>query len=137
MMTDYPKNRLTALRKIGIGYKKVAREVGVSVDSVKSYCRANSLTGAAAAPSVKKNVCRECGKLLVQPEKRKPLRFCSAECRLEWWRKHKDMAVRKSAVSVTCARCGKTFTAYEREQRKYCSHECYVTARFKGGEYNV
>lgn len=134
MMTDNQKKQIKALRQSGLGYKKVAQEVGVSVDSVKSYCRNNGLTGVAATQTTNKAICRECGEQLVQPMKQKPLKFCSSKCRENWWRKHKDKAVRKSAVSVTCAGCGKSFTAYEHEKRKYCSHECYVAARFKGGE---
>ena len=30
----------------------------------------------------------------------------------------------------TCTRCGKEFLSYGNQTRKYCSHDCYIRARF-------
>lgn len=37
--------RVAKLRGEGFGYKSIAKEVGVTVDQVKYYCRKNDLTG--------------------------------------------------------------------------------------------
>jgi len=36
-------------------------------------------------------------------------------------------------LTMTCARCGKEFTSYGNKNRKYCSHDCYIKARFWEG----
>ena len=35
---------------------------------------------------------------------------------------------------VSSTGCGKPFTVYGNSKRKYCSHECYIRNRFKGGD---
>ena len=37
-MTEEQKKQVTALRKQGLGYKKVAQILDISVDSVKYFC---------------------------------------------------------------------------------------------------
>ena len=37
-------------------------------------------------------------------------------------------------VRVICPHCGKEFHIYGDRRRKYCSHECYIADRFKGGD---
>ena len=39
---------------------------------------------------------------------------------------------RKAMYEYTCPTCGSTFYAYGNRSRKYCSHECYIAARFGG-----
>ena len=36
--------------------------------------------------------------------------------------------------NVRCPHCGKEFHIYGDRRRKYCSHECYIADRFKGGD---
>jgi len=31
---------------------------------------------------------------------------------------------------AVCVRCGKEFLSYGNRKRKYCSHDCYIKARF-------
>ena len=62
---------------------------------------------------------------------RKPKRFCSDACRLRWWHAHRDME--KNAVDRRCFSCGRMFRS-SREQ-KYCSHACYIKARFGGNTH--
>lgn len=38
--------------------------------------------------------------------------------------------------SIRCPHCGKEFHIYGDKRRKYCSHECYIADRFKGGDCN-
>ena len=79
-------------------------------------------------------VCLGCGKPITQREGIKRVKFCCPSCRQAWWNSHPEKVNRKAIYSFTCACCGKPFTAYGNRGRKYCSHECYITDRFKGGE---
>ncbi len=134
-MTEKQKQQITHLRKNGCGYTVVANKVGISKDTVKSFCRRNGLAGErAAAQAGNVPECRECGKPVQQTEGMKPRVFCCDECRVKWWHEHPDKIKRRAVYSFTCAGCGTTFTAYGNSRRKYCSHECYIRNRFKGGD---
>ena len=77
--------------------------------------------------------CRCCGEPLGQiPGKRKRF-FCSEECRRKWWTEHPEASGGKALYSFTCSACGKKFAVYGNQSRKYCSHQCYIQARFKKG----
>lgn len=134
-MTDEQKKKITALRQKGVGYTAIARQMDISKDTVKSFCRRNGLAGEMAS-AVEKQVpkCRECGKPLQQAEGMKPRVFCCDECRVKWWHEHPEQIKQRAVYSFTCACCGKPFTAYGNSKRKYCSHECYIRNRFKGGD---
>ncbi|WP_314626927.1 RNA polymerase subunit sigma-70, partial [uncultured Selenomonas sp.] len=84
-MTEQEKSKIRSLRTEGYGYKKIALAVGISVNTVKSFCRNNELTGNSSSA-----VCLACGKPLVQMPKRKQRKFCSAQCREKWWNKNRD-----------------------------------------------
>lgn len=61
-MTEEQKKQVTALRKQGLGYKKVAQILDISVDSVKYYCRKNALTGKIQPKAATEGICLKCGK---------------------------------------------------------------------------
>ena len=42
-MTDYQKMRITRMRKQGIGYTIIAKELRLSLGSIKAFCRRNDL----------------------------------------------------------------------------------------------
>ncbi len=42
-MTDYQKLRITRMRNQGIGYATIAKELRLSLGSVKAFCRRNGL----------------------------------------------------------------------------------------------
>ena len=131
-MTEEQKKQIKDLRGKGEGYKKIAQYIGISVNTVKSFCRNNELTGNSSSA-----VCLACGKPLVQMPKRKQRKFCSAQCRETWWSKNRNKGNKPTGETVRCIHCGKAFSAYEREHRKYCSHTCYVAERFQGGGANA
>lgn len=108
----------------GEGYGAIAGELGLSVNTVKSYCRRHPLPDGTA--------CEECGAPIVQMPGRKRKRFCSDACRNAWWNAHLSLVKRKAVRTVICAGCGQAFEAYGRASRKYCSHACYVAHRFGG-----
>jgi len=137
-MTDEQKIEIMSLRREGFGYTAVAKRMGISKDTVKSFCRRNGLAGRMAVQGQECQTqggrCRECGKPLQQTEGMKRRVFCSDACRVKWWHEHPDKIRRRAVYSFICAGCGKAFTAYGNSKRKYCSHECYIRSRFKGGD---
>ena len=130
-MTEKQRHEITRLRREGFGYTAVAKQLGISKDTVKSFCRRNGLSGELEPVQ---GACRECGQPLPRAERMKPRVFCCETCRIKWWREHPDRIRQRAVYSFTCACCGKPFTAYGNAHRKYCSHECYIKARFKGGD---
>lgn len=125
-MTDYEKEQIRSLRKEGLGYKKTAQTLGISVDAVKAFCRKEKLTG----KTQQGDICPSCGKPLVQIAKRKRRKFCSDQCREKWWSKNRSKGNKPTGEIVCCACCGKEFSAYKYEHRKYCSHDCYIRGRW-------
>lgn len=128
-MTTAQKKQLSALRHKGYGYIKIALEMGVSENTVKSYCRRHGLSQDGLNNI---GVCRSCGQAIVNKEKRKPRQFCSDACRIAWWKAHPEEIKQKAVYSFVCDACGKAFTAYGNSRRKYCCHACYLNARFGG-----
>ncbi len=74
--------------------------------------------------------CLYCGKAVPQRDGRKEKKFCSSSCRVKWWNCHKSAVPRKSSRLARCPSCGKQFYVYGPQERKYCSHACYITGRF-------
>lgn len=129
-MNDEQKQKIISLRRNGAGYGGIATELGISINTVKSFCRRNSLT----APKMG-TACEECGKPITQNPGRKRKRFCSDACRNKWWNSHLDLVKRKANYTYTCPACGKEFTVYGDSHRKFCSHACYIEYRFGGAHH--
>lgn len=132
-MTVAEKNYIIRYRQMGKSCTEIARALGLSVNTVKSFCQRSGIApiGQATGTSPAETLCLCCGeKIKLQPH-RKPKRFCSDACRLRWWHAHRDME--KSAVDHRCLSCGRAFRS-SREQ-KYCSHACYIEARFGGNAH--
>ena len=55
-MTDRQKERIRQMRADGYGYMKIAQELGISENTVKSFCRRKGLNGAAAADTAAPSV---------------------------------------------------------------------------------
>lgn len=131
-MTKEEKIRIEAYRRKGVGYKQIAKELDLSVNSVKSYCRRNGLSNEALEQSLPESACEQCGKSISQMKGRKHKRFCSDKCRNQWWNAHLDQVKRKAVYEYVCPVCSKPFSVYGNAKRKYCSHACYVIGRFGG-----
>ena len=125
MMTDQQKKEIVNLRTRGYGYKKISQTLGVPKNTVSAYCRRNKLTLCG---------CKNCGKAMRKSQGTKPKLFCCDKCRNEWWNKHLDQVKRKAVYEFKCPHCGRAFQIYGDKRRKYCSHECYIATRFKGGD---
>lgn len=137
-MTNEQKIKIKQLRLEGMGYTTVAKTLGLSKETVKSFCRRNGLAGradvAAQQTEVERTegkVCRNCGKELFQTPGMKTRKFCSKQCRETWWRNNPDKLHKKAIYKYVCVYCGKDFETYGNSARKYCSHDCYIADRFK------
>lgn len=140
-MNDRQKDQITRMRANGAGYRTIAGKLGISANTVKSYCRRNGL-GGVAQPKRKAVVysgevsyCQNCGAEIRQLAKRKKKRFCCDKCRNQWWNAHLDLVDRRAVHTQVCPVCGKEFEVYGSAPRKYCSHACYIKDRF-GGKNN-
>ena len=131
-MTNEQKMLITSLRAAGFGYKRIADRVGVSVNTIKSYCKRKPDNEEVISEDI--DTCQNCGKPVMQTPGRKRKKFCSDECRRQWWNSHLDLVDRRAIYEYTCPACGKHFSAYGNSKRKYCSHECYIAHRFGGGD---
>ena len=130
-LTEEQKTAIAAYRRNGCGYKKIGQLLGMSGNTVKTYCRRNGLGGTAAQSEIKEIgiFCRNCGEPVMQTAGKKQKKFCSDACRIKWWNHHTRLRKKNSV----CVHCGKSF--HGRQGQKYCSHVCYVAERF--GEAHV
>lgn len=137
-MTDNQKAQIKKLRAAGNGYGTIAKKLDLPINTVKSFCRRNSVNeNIAEEPQVmlsgETTLCENCGSEIQQIAKQKKKRFCCDKCRNAWWNSHLDQVKRKKVYRFKCPHCGRDFQIYGDSRRKYCSHECYIAARFKGG----
>lgn len=137
-MTDNQKAQIIKLRTAGNSYGKIAQALGISLNTVKSFCRRNAITETKVdklSPVTTGEItyCDNCGKAIHQIAKQKRKRFCCDKCRNAWWNRHLDQVKRQAVYDFKCPHCGKEFHIYGDKRRKYCSHTCYIADRFKGG----
>ena len=139
MMSEQETRIIRELRQKGAGYKVIAAALGVSRDTVRGICKRYKISDGGSAvpetiqtPDPENHRCACCKKELIQNERGRAKRFCSADCRRKWWYEHPEIQRKNEAAiySFTCGHCGKQFSAYGDNHRKYCSHACYIKARF-------
>jgi endogenous inhibitor of DNA gyrase (YacG/DUF329 family) len=133
-MTGEQKQKIQVMRLQGLAYSQIAESLGLSVNTIKSFCRRSTLSMNDASEDTgneeNKDICKHCGKKLKFTDKAKHKRFCDDKCRLAWWSEHRDSMNRKAVYRLTCAYCGEVFDSYGNKSRKYCSHACYIKDRF-------
>ena len=143
-MTEQQARQIREMREQGVGYRSIGVMVGLSRDVVRNFCKTRGLSGLGSV--LTKNIqeqvmlgkaCLYCGKGIEQPRTGRPKKFCSDKCRREWWLSHPEKIKKKESAfyPMTCNRCGRSFLSYGNATRKYCSHECYIRARFWEEEY--
>ena len=137
-MTENQKMQIIKLRASGNGYGKIAKTLGISLNTIKSFCRRHNINGNAVVESLapccgETARCENCGREIHQIAKQKKRRFCCDKCRNVWWNAHLDRVKRKAIYDFRCLHCGKVFRIYGDRRRKYCSHKCYISDRFKVG----
>lgn len=130
-MNSKEKSRIIELRQEGLGYKRIAGELNISVNTIKSFCRSHHLTSKYFPKPIK---CKTCRKEIQQNCKRKARVFCCETCKQKWWNEHRTSYKNTQLIDTICLSCGKPFKSYSKTQRKFCCHGCYVHYRFKGGD---
>ena len=136
-MDDKQKEKIIKLRAKGKGYKTISNILGINVNTIKSFCKRKKINAETASKLLERipietTFCDNCGREIKQMPKQKKKRFCSDECRIQWWNSHLDQVKRKAYYTFRCVHCGKVFQVYGDSRRRYCSHDCYIAARFKG-----
>ena len=136
-MTDAQKQSVQIMRRQGLGYKQIADVVGISVNTIKSFCRRGDLKFNDASKNtdiVNKDLCKQCNKRLMQKPKSKPKTFCDDKCRFNWWNANRSRLKPRTVRYVVCANCDVVFGVYGNGGQKYCGHPCYISHRFKFNE---
>lgn len=77
IMTTEEKKEIIKLYDNGIGYKKIASIVGVSIGSIRNVL------------NDREERCPVCGKKLIFIAGKKKKRFCSNACRYQFWNEKK------------------------------------------------
>ena len=133
VITNSQKERISHMRLEGESYAGIAVALGLSRNTVKSFCLRNlhSEPHEVIAVQVRSGICDRCGKGFVLYPGHRQRRFCSDRCRMTWWNAHRDLLRSKAKVELTCTCCGEHFMGYERQRRKYCSHGCYIADRYR------
>ena len=137
-MTDNEKEQIRQLRLQGNGPRTIARIMGISENTIKTFCRRQRIECTEIIPRIidepesEAPRCKYCDEPLIRYEGRKKKMFCSDRCRMAWWNTHQDQVKKKAMYEFECSFCHKPFTAYGNSHRKYCSHDCYINDRFGG-----
>lgn len=128
-MTEEQKKRVKRLRANGRSFREISEITGIGVSAIKMYCSRNEVQNGGSL----EKLCLCCGKKLDVGKTGRPATFCSSSCRLKVWRTN---AKEFSNQNRTCPSCGKTFHTSV-PTRKYCSHGCYINARFGEGRHGA
>ncbi len=128
-MNNAQQTLIDRYRKSGMKYAEIARRMNLPETTVKSYSYRNPLPD-----DLPGSFCPQCGRPL-PVSKFRPRRFCSGACRNKFWTAlHADVKG-PAGITTVCQYCGKSFQDYKAKNRKYCSHECYISARFKSNSH--
>ena len=123
-MTKEQKILVLHYREQHMTYRQIGEKLGLSPDTVKTFCRRKRAQSERTEESVQAQ-CRNCGAPVhLLPGRRERL-FCSPACRTAYWRKHNLLG----GTPRYCAGCGALLTGGS-ASRKYCSHACYIRHRF-------
>ncbi len=123
-MTNEQKEIIIRMQRSGKGYRTIATETGLPLNSVKSWFRRHTLT------DQPQKECMQCGAALVQTPGKRARLFCSDQCRSLWWAAHPERRQHRVQYKHICQCCGKTFVN-DRKSAKYCGRACFAKARIK------
>ena len=129
-MTATQKKIIADMRSKGASYAEIATTLGLSKNTVKSYCQRNAIVQTTVAKNDNCTYCKQCGTKFEVIKGRKQKIFCSDKCRTAWWVANPEKLNRNATYNFTCAFCGADFTAYGNQSRKFCGHACYIASRF-------
>ena len=118
------KTLILYYREQHMTYRQIGEKLGLSPDTVKTFCRRNTPREDRTETSTSSQ-CRNCGAPVHPLPGRRERLFCSPACRTAYWRKHNLLG----KDPRYCAGCGALLTGGS-ASRKYCSHACYIRHRF-------
>lgn len=104
------------LRHEGKGPSAIAKETGISINTVKSHLGRHSISAPRRA--------RTC--MLCHSEIKTSKRFCSDACRAKWYESHRD---EEQDILHVCKVCGALFEPRPAKQ-VYCSKQCFYNDRY-------
>lgn len=122
-MTKEEINEINRLKKDGIGYKKIAKYLNLSINSVKSYL--------SRSKNKRETYCLNCGLKIINKPKIKTKKFCSCKCKRKYIAHHPEYISSNKAIERTCPNCGEKFICYKSINKKFCTHKCYIEFRYK------
>ena len=123
-MTKEQKTLILYYREQHMTYRQIGEKLGLSPDTVKTFCRRKRAQSERTEESVQAQ-CRNCGAPVHPLPGRRERLFCCPACRTAYWRKHNLLG----KDPRYCAGCGALLTGGS-ASRKYCSHACYIRHRF-------
>jgi len=129
-MNRYVKSQIINLHCEGVRYVDISRQLKIPVSTIKSFIYRHQADVEAAMDNLP--TCPRCG-ALVPKMHFKPRRFCSDRCRILFWKEHRGECKHTSMVPFACKMCQGIFMDYAGRNRQYCSHSCYIQARYGGG----
>lgn len=133
-MTGEQKQQIYLLRKKGATFGDIANKLNVPKNTVKTFCWRNGLSDTELKKPQNNRgymgFCKQCGKPLEQKAKSRPKKFCCEKCRLTWWSENSAQINRSSQKKYICEYCGKEFLQYPSQNRRFCSHTCYIASRY-------
>lgn len=128
-MTNFEKDEILRLKKLGYGYKKISKDLNIPIGRVRRVITNNNKENGKSV-----SVCVLCGKNIVQTVGKRNKKFCSDKCRYQWWNQRKKEKPNNNYNNKTCLHCGKVFAVYGGRERKYCSRSCYHQDSLGRGE---
>lgn len=83
-MNDSQRNQIKRLRQDGYSYRRIAQSLGISENTIKTYCRRQGLGGVVSTTKATDGIrfCTNCGAAVIQTAGRKEKKFCSDKCRM-------------------------------------------------------
>ena len=133
-MTDVQPEEIRRFRLAGKSYTQISDILKLSRNTVKSICQRNDFHFSdGVGATADSEHCRNCGASISQVAGRKYQNFCSTVCRRSWWSAHRNTGIKKTAETIACEYCGKSFEDYPNNHRKFCCHACYIAYRFRKG----
>lgn len=118
-------NEILKYKQEGLSYSELSAMFKLPLGTVKS------LYSRALQKYEQQGVCKACGVAISYTKGKKRKIFCSDACRLQWWNHNRHLLASKATITKQCAHCGEVFRSQNYRHRKYCSHHCYVAARYQ------
>ena len=135
-MNELERQKIRKLRNQGYGYLRISNLLGISPNTIRSFCKKENIAGYIKSGEQLKGkenlvICKQCGKKFFQIAGKKSKVFCSDACCKVYWNLHKDKERRAGTKKYKCPICGNEYYEYPLKNKRYCSRECYYSSKRK------